>query len=436
MSQRTEMIKRELDAYKDSHQTATYSILFRGNKEYLPVIRISPKLLLLNHKNNRLSGQLRDHTKRHEVEADPQSTTSQKLLHSLLAGTEKFKDLSEQLKVMGQEEPGLITRDGLLVNGNTRVAALRELKIDFVEVAVLPNNINDSDVLDMEMSLQVKELIHQDYTFTNQLLLMRKFLDSGNTAKALASKMAWVQQGIKKVETHMRLLSYIDEVRNLSDVPVPYSVFDSKKQHLKDLDNDYVKLKNEGDIDAAESLKWTRLFMTFLRLNKDQVRAIDSDFIDKSLLPRLGDEQNKARAYIENYRSENENDDLDDLLGEQTSKTVDMKKVLKNLLSDDENRASDGDINTDLKGDFQSIAFNARRAAENIIDEQKLQSANAEPSEALKEAKVKIASIRQKVPFIIRDPRFKAPKFMFDLKELIDEIKLLEKEITKNMSEA
>ena len=101
---------------------------------------------------------------------------------------------------MGQEQPGLITQEGLLVNGNTRVAALRELNIDHVEVAVLTNNVTETDILDMEMSLQVTDLVHQDYTFTNELLLMKRFLDAGNSEKALAKKMGWMNRGIVKVK--------------------------------------------------------------------------------------------------------------------------------------------------------------------------------------------------------------------------------------------
>jgi hypothetical protein len=427
MSHRTDMIKRELNEHSKNKSDATYPIDFRGKKQYLPVITVNPDLLLLNPKNNRLSGQLKDHPNRSQVEADPESKESQDLLHSLLAKTDKFRDLEYQLKEMGQKEPGLITLDGLLVNGNTRVAALRELKKGFVDVAVLPGNINEDDVLDMEMSLQVADLVHQDYTFTNQLLLMKRFLDSGKSPDALALKMAWLRQGVKKVNTQMRLLSYIEEVRALS--PVPYSVFDTKSEHLKNLDSDYIRLKNQGKIDEAESLKWARLTMTFLRLSKDQVRVVDEDFVEKNLLPRLDDDYKNARNHMEKYRSEDDDDGLDELLGEQSRKTIDMKRFLKDFLADENNRDQDGDGNKDTSGVIAELTFTARRATGSIIDEQILASANAAPSEALKEARVKAKEIRQKLPMIVKDPKFKIEKFQYDLGELIEELQTLQNEV-------
>ena len=108
-----------------------------------------------------------------------------------------------------------------------------------------------------------------------------------------------------------------------------------------------------------------------------------------------------------------------------------MKSVLKDLLSNKDQRSEDGDVNIDLDGLYGTLSFNARRATENIIDEQKLESANAEPSESLKEAKVKVASIRQKLPHIIRDPKFKIEKFVYDLDELMNELTKLHSDVKK-----
>jgi hypothetical protein len=425
MSPRQEMIARELAEYKRSSNDATYPINLRGEQKYLPVIRVNPADLLLNSKNNRLSGQLKDHPECSNIEADPVSKESQDLLHALLAKTAKFTDLMSQLDYLGQKEPGLITSEGLLVNGNTRVAALRELKKSYVEVAVLPPNINETDVLSMEMALQLTDLVHQDYTFTNELLLMKRYLDSDNSKEEMAKVKGWARQGVKKVDEHMRLLAYIEEVRALS--PVPYSVFDSKKQHLKDLDSDYMKLKGNGDIQAAESLKWARLKMTFLGLNKDQVRSIDENFVENILLTRLNDEESKElRHYIEGYKPETSNDGLDDLFGDQKTQSIDMKKALKDFLNNASNRDAEGNVAKDLTGIYGPLAFTARRATEAIIDEQKLVNANAAPGETLKEARVKIQALRHNLPSIMRDPSFKKSKFIYNIEELMNELEELQ----------
>ena len=424
MLERVNMIKRELEEHKRTNSHATYPINFRGDKQYLPVVKIKPEWLVLNHKNNRISAQLVDHPKRAQVESNPTLAESQDIIVSLLAETDKFNELKDQLETLGQREPGLITREGLLVNGNTRVAAMKKLGTSYIEVAVLPENINESDVLDIEMVLQVTDLVHQDYTFTNELLLMRKFLDAGGDEKTLAKKMAWVRRGESKVKLHMRLLSYIEEIRSLAKNPMPYSTFDSKKQHLKDLDDDYNRLKNEGDIGAAENLKWTRMSMVFLGLNKDQVRAIDEDFVEDHLIPRLVDnaEGQASLDYLEKYRSEEAPDDFDDILGPSESSSINMKGFFKDLLDDATQRDDHGELALDTEGVSWNIAFNAKRASDGIIDSQKLKTAKAKPSEILKDMRAKLRDLRSELPELIFTSEFKQGQFEYDLKKVHDEL--------------
>jgi len=134
-----------------------------------------------------------DHPKRSIVEKDPTSSEAQEVLASLLRKTERFNKLKDELKELSQQNPGLISRDGLLINGNTRVVALRDLGVDGVDVAVLPADAMARDFLDLEMSLQMRRLTHQDYTFTNELLLIDKYRNAGHSEKELAKK--WVGFG-------------------------------------------------------------------------------------------------------------------------------------------------------------------------------------------------------------------------------------------------
>lgn len=424
--ERKELIKRELDTYDEINSKATYKVKFRGKDEYLKVIRVNPNTLLLNPKNNRLSGQLADYSSKDSILLDPTSVSSQNILHKLLSETEQYSELKEQLKILGQQEPGLITRDGLLVNGNTRVAALRDLNIDYVDVAVLPTNVVDDDILSLEMSLQVQDLVHQDYTFTNELLLMKRFLDEGGSQKELATKMGWIRRGESKVNTRMRLLNYIEEVRRLSSPPIPYNVFDSKEQHLKDLDTEYQRYKNEGDINAAEQLKWSRLTGIFLKLNKDQVRAIDYDFVSIDLNERLKNTDEEAHQVLEKYQKTPINSGFADLMetDEDEDLGYDMQSFLKDfLVSYDEEEEDES---------FSKIATEARRVADRIIDEQKAETLKIGPITVLEEAREKIAKLRSDLPELVNTDGFKKGKLEFNLKKLNDEITKLRKFIEQN----
>ena len=236
---RRDAIAKSLEVYKNTGQKKTESIEYRGKDTSLEVIRIKPEFLLLNHDNSRLSAQLFDHPKRSIVQQQPTSDEAQKILAELLRSTDQYSRLKEELKEMGQINPGLISRNGLLINGNTRVAALREIGTDGVDVAVLPEDAVASDFLDLEMSLQMRRLTHQDYTFTNSLLLLEKYRKFGHSDKQLAQKMGWIRRSQKKIAEATQLLELVKQIRNLSTPPISFSVFDGLSQHLKDLNEEY-----------------------------------------------------------------------------------------------------------------------------------------------------------------------------------------------------
>lgn len=425
--QRKQLIERELNAYKTSAEKPTYPLDFRGKRLNLPVINVNPELLLLSHKNSRVFAQLDEHPKKDFVLQYPDSSEAQAVILQLLRSTEKYSALKAELDTLGQQQPGVITREGILVNGNTRAAALIELGQPGIEVAVLPANAGPSDLLDIEMTLQMTQLTHQEYSFTNRLLMMRRYLDAGHSPAQLADKMAWIRRGEAKVLQHMRLLDYIESVRGLAKSHIPYSIFDKKHEHLKNLDDDYRSLKNEGAITYAEHLKWTRLSAIVLGINKDQVRAIDVDFVDEELTRRIDDSE-ELKAFMSKFETAATSDDgLDDILEDQQSDVpaVDMRKFLEFVVNDEGFDVSTGDLDADLPDVVAKFSEQMRIGADYLIDKKKLKDSIEAPIEALRGAKVRLMDIRDQFIDVVDHPGFKDGKFMYQLKQVkktVDEL--------------
>ena len=419
---RIDAINKALDAYEQGSTKRTDEIEFRGKKILLPVVTLTPNVLLLNHNNARLSAQLVDHPRRDEVFKNPTSIEAQNVLGELLRATDKYKDLKVQLDSLGQQRPGIVTRDGLLINGNTRVVALREIGASGVDVAVLPADANSEDLLEIEMSLQMTRLVHQDYTFTNELLLMDRYVKADHSNKQLAIKMGWMRGGEKKVETRLRILGIIEEVRNLSSTYLPYHVFDTKEEHLKDLDKEYQTLKNSGDIDAADRIKWSRIAAIFLGVNKDQVRAIDDQFFEDEVEKRISEDPEAAEALekVRRVSSSTQDDGLDDLLGKSVAndERLDMRSFVKTMLNDPTIRQDDGGVSRDLDGPYARVALGARLAADEIIKEERWSSYLIEPSEALREVQMSVRAIIEKFAEVSAKQGFDRGKFSFELKRV------------------
>ena len=296
-------------------------------------------------------------------------------------------------------------------------AALLELGIDGINVAVLPPTASDEDLVGVEMSLQMTQLTHQDYSFANQLLMMRRFLDSGKTEKELAEKMAWIRRGEKKVREHMRYLNLIEEVRELSPEAIPYRAFDKKKEHLKNLDDDYRSLQGE-DSAAAEDLKWTRLTGLVLGINKDQIRIMDEDFMVDDMKVRL-DNSDLADS-LEPFRKDNSDDDgLGDLLDTDVGGSpYDMRKVLAAALSGDGVTFSDKEAPVGLATPFEVLQEEMRRAADDKILSEKRRDQLDSPVAIVQEIRSKLSDVSARFETVLDMKGFKEGKFKYQLRKL------------------
>lgn len=428
-NERVDLINRALRAYEEEGQKRTDTVTIKGERKVLKVIRLNPKNLLLNHDSFRLAGQLRDLEKREQVHANPTSIESQQILESLLRSTSEYRAILDDLRVSGQVNPGLISRDGLLINGNTRVVALRELGITGVDVTVLPEDVTHQDFLDLEVDYQMRTLAHQEYTFTNQLLMIAELNQRGFTDTEIAKKMNWRKRGRERVAQSLRILGLIDEIRSQKEGKLPYSTFDSKKQHLVDLDNEYQRLLNI-DPKAAHGMKWARILAIFLNATKDQVREIDEDFLDTHVIGRVKD---ASRSFLEAARIGGQSgDDLDGLIDDEDyQESINPQLLVKKVLAFRQS-SDDSNIDTNHEEQIEDISEAIRLGALAIIAENNFQSMLTEPADVLRETRLKLENIKEKFPELVATAGFDSSKFGYELKKVSDVVADIRSAMKKN----
>lgn len=430
---RREQIAKILAAYKESGERRTLPIEYRGETKLLEVIRIDPKVLLLNPNNSRLTAQLHDHHQQKLVHDNPTSEEAQEILANLLRKTEKFSRLKEELNVLKQKEPGLISRDGLLINGNTRVVALRDIGSEGVDVAVLPEDAGNREFLDLEMSLQMRRLTHQDYTFTNGLLLMDRYKKFGHTDKQLAVRMGWLRGGQKKVDQSTQLLQLIQEIRKLTTPSLAYEVFDAKRQHLIDLNDEYQMLR-QSDPRAANQMKWGRVIAMFLGVNKDQTRVIGEDFFEEDVIKRLGGNLDVSSLLDEFKKVPNNNDGLDNLFegNYASNEELDLRSFATKVLSDLTDDA--GFVSKDLTPELEVIHNVIRLGSEQSITKGKREKLLLEPSDILQETRISLESVVDSFSEVSKLKGFDANRFEYQLNKVQKSLEDLAKEFKKYVS--
>jgi hypothetical protein len=282
----------------------TVTIEWRGQPIHITVISMPVALLCYNPGTHRVRAQRSmNPILERELETNPYGDKAQSYLHQLLMGDPtdpakidpSFTVLKEDLQEHGQSEPGIITRAGMLVNGNTRQAALKELGQKNIRVGVLPPDAGLEDIQSIELALQLRKDHKRDYSFMNLLLAIDERADAGELAVD-------IQKDFRiKPSTYDRCRWILDFVRNAIErskvdsgeggsLAMRLVDFETHQGKLEELYRAYMGLKSKSS-DEAEALREQRLLALALNKSKTDLRLIESDFAKrymKGVLPSVG----------------------------------------------------------------------------------------------------------------------------------------------------
>lgn len=181
---------------------------FRSTKYDLPVIRVGIDLPVYRVEN------FRTYTDQHEYIAKEKKPANfflsgqevesvQQVQHALLfrlakkGVAESVVPVIDVLKTDGQREPLLITAAGVVVNGNRRLAAMRELGMSHVDAMVLPADATADEIVDIEASLQGRPETKLDYDWIGDGELISRLIGMGRTPKLVADQLHRSEKDIK-----------------------------------------------------------------------------------------------------------------------------------------------------------------------------------------------------------------------------------------------
>ncbi|MFF8290344.1 hypothetical protein ACF068_14100 [Streptomyces sp. NPDC016309] len=293
----SELVKRRLDDVRTSGGTReTVTVDWNGQPLHCEVIDFPVASLYYNPGTHRVRAQRSLNPAKDEIlSKDPWDSESQEYLQHLLQGDPAnpdrrdpaFDKLKESLHQFGQNDPGLITHQGILVNGNTRRAAFRELGQQTMRVAVLPESFTWSDINAVELALQLRLDHRRGYSYINRLLAMEEQAALGRTPAAIAKDFR-----IREATYHQErwILSTIRDQINRSKsgggVELRLVDFEDHQEKLKELHRAYEKLA-AVEPDRADVLKELRMAAIVLGFSKTDVRHVDEGFHDEYLARSL-----------------------------------------------------------------------------------------------------------------------------------------------------
>jgi hypothetical protein len=157
----------------------------------VPVVGVPARLLVYRMENGRILSELTEEARKQNVALEDfkqrsETVEIQRLLHRLLfdkardPGAPIYQELERYER---QTEPLLIQRDGMVLNGNRRLAAMRELReqngerfgqFETVSVALLPDDLEREQLEVIEAALQMAPNLKLEYGWISRRLKLRQ----------------------------------------------------------------------------------------------------------------------------------------------------------------------------------------------------------------------------------------------------------------------
>lgn len=203
----TELIDEYIDANKNC-ETGTVHNVFQFDKiESIKVYRLPRQLVRLNPNNGRFKAELTiiQHDRKQEnkpIELDPDKADDNKIIQDMIKGVyphsserrrayenlrDNIHEIAQKTGTNGQEVPGLITHDGILINGNRRWVAMEALatvdkekqqgeplKYGTIHVARLDPGVNKYTLWKNEAKEQISQDSREEYDYINSALEIKR----------------------------------------------------------------------------------------------------------------------------------------------------------------------------------------------------------------------------------------------------------------------
>lgn len=321
-------IEEALSSSKEKHYEN-----YQGKYRPLPVIEIRIEALVYRMENIRTKNSQKEWLAQHPncdrnfFSRDPFSIEVQETQHELLKRLADKENLLSAFRKDGmqQKEPLICSDNGIVVNGNRRLCAWRELyysdkekykHFEMVRVAVLPNH-DKVGMYDLEVELQIQSPMKAEYDWHSIAADAKEKTDSGIDLDIIAKKQG---KNANEILTMIECYDYASEYLVSIGHPDEWSLVDKQYYAFREIVKGRKSLKNPGDKELFQEISKS-ILQTPAKGDRlyNQIPKIVANLRDIS--PKLTE--------VFGIDIENDNESIDDLdiLGGGDQSDIDMKNA-------------------------------------------------------------------------------------------------------------
>jgi len=249
----------------NNEEKQVFPITLKGQKKLLKVYKLPIRYLFYNIRNGRFAAEYAELVKREGGVLQPEESKDAEKIKNMLLDLDKIetKRTYNDIKIRGQWNPGVITEDGYVVDGNRRMAILSQLFDDtgqeewkYLLVARLEEPISAEDLWKLEAGIQLGKDEIVRYGPVNELLKLKEGIDAGLSKREII-KTLYGYEKEEEIEEKLNRLDLIEQYLKFFGIPKKYSKVKKRVEHLINLQNILVKCREkEYDPEVIQKIKY------------------------------------------------------------------------------------------------------------------------------------------------------------------------------------
>ena len=228
---------------------------YQNSTKQLPVVRLPIELPIYRMANGRTRTEQLKYIRQHSLDhsffgSGQENEDAQQAQHDMLdafskEGTTSIMPIAKVLEDGKQTAPLLITSAGIIVNGNRRLAGMRELyasdnakfsEYSYVNCMVLPASTTEKEIKEIEVRLQMQPETKLPYTWVNEALTIKDLTLSGFKKEEIARDM---RKSPPEVTAALQALSHAEiYLKDWRNEPEEYENVEKGKQLFSDMARD------------------------------------------------------------------------------------------------------------------------------------------------------------------------------------------------------
>jgi len=238
-------IDKYISDHPESKLKNEFPLSLKGKKKKLTIYKLPMDLLFYNIRNGRFAAEYKELVKREGGHLQPEKKEDAKKIKQLLLGLEPTETTRtyNDIKVRGQWNCGVITKDGYVIDGNRRMSIISKLYEDtgaeewkYLDVARLDEAISPEDLWTLEAGIQLGKDEIVRYGPINDLLKLREGIEAGLSEKSIVNTLYGYDKE-EEIKDKLNRLELIDQYLKFMGISEKYSKVKNKVEHFINLQN-------------------------------------------------------------------------------------------------------------------------------------------------------------------------------------------------------